>query len=323
MFSVVFFSTFYPGLDIDLGIASVEDKGEDFLVTDLPFNNDPDKAFFAIFDGHGGKNVAQIAATSFETYFKDALSSQPSSVEQAFIEACHLFDSKLNQFCSSLYKKVGTTALSAYITRDNLYVANLGDSRALLVEEDGEIYQLSHDHKPDNADEKERIEKAGGFVLNLFGGVARVNGEIAVPRALGDFGYKEGDNMLIENTPEVLSHGLRPGSFFVLGSDGLWDALSNQEIVNFVETYFFNGLHAQTIAKALSSFAAQQRIKKGLGKDDITVIVAKIDKNYQANNHHKRYHVSSSGDGESFGSALKRRNTKSASMPVLSAIQSH
>ena len=49
---------------------------------------------------------------------------------------------------------------------------------------------LSDDHKPDNAEEKERVLAAGGYVRECAGDVPRVNGELAVSRAVGDFVYK-------------------------------------------------------------------------------------------------------------------------------------
>ncbi len=78
----------------------------------------------------------------------------------------------------------GCTANVVLITRDRVYCANSGDSRAVMCE-DGNTVELSHDHKPDNEGEKARIEKASGFVS--FG---RTNGVLSLSRAIGDFDYK-------------------------------------------------------------------------------------------------------------------------------------
>lgn len=61
---------------------------------------------------------------------------------------------------------------------------NLGDSRAILSKK-GQIVELSHDHKPYNPDEKARVEKAGGSIH-----ANRIQGQLAVSRAFGDFDYK-------------------------------------------------------------------------------------------------------------------------------------
>jgi len=80
----------------------------------------------------------------------------------------------------------GCTAVAALLTHDNkIYVANAGDSRSVLGVK-GEVKPLSFDHKPTNDSERERIRSAGGYVE--FG---RVNGNLALSRALGDFEFKK------------------------------------------------------------------------------------------------------------------------------------
>ena len=66
------------------------------------------------------------------------------------------------------------------LTKDTIYCANAGDCRAIIANNDGSVVELSNDHKPEN--EKERIEKAGGNINDN-----RVNGIIAVSRAIGDW----------------------------------------------------------------------------------------------------------------------------------------
>ena len=74
----------------------------------------------------------------------------------------------------------GTTANVVFITKDTIYCANSGDSRAVLCQNNKAI-KLSDDHKPNNPGEKSRIEKANHFVNE-----ERVDGELALSRALGD-----------------------------------------------------------------------------------------------------------------------------------------
>ena len=71
------------------------------------------------------------------------------------------------------------------LTSDCIYCANSGDSRAVLGLKSGKLIELSHDHKPDNDGEMTRIKAAGGFVDD-----GRVQGIIAVSRAIGDWEYK-------------------------------------------------------------------------------------------------------------------------------------
>lgn len=80
--------------------------------------------------------------------------------------------------------KSGSTAVCTLISPTHFYIANCGDSRAVLCR-NGEAAVCTMDHKPTVAAEKKRIQDAGGSVM-----IHRVNGSLAVSRALGDFEYK-------------------------------------------------------------------------------------------------------------------------------------
>lgn len=128
----------------------------------------------------------------------------------------------------------GCTANVALMVGNDLYVANAGDSRCVIAEA-GKFEELSIDHKPDNEGEKARIMKAGGSVFN-----GRVNGNLSLSRALGDFDYKgnnslKKDEQLITATPEIKHKVLSPSSeFLILGCDGIWETLPTEKITEFV-----------------------------------------------------------------------------------------
>lgn len=90
-------------------------------------------------------------------------------------------------------EKVGCTACIALVTKDKMYIANVGDSRCVLTEGNN-THDLSDDHKPDNEEESKRITEAGGFVSND----GRVNGELSLSRAIGDTYYKQNKNLTVE-----------------------------------------------------------------------------------------------------------------------------
>ena len=87
----------------------------------------------------------------------------------------------------------GCTACVALITENEIYCANAGDSRCVLSQ-DGKAIEMSIDHKPDNASEKLRIERAGGFVEEN-----RVKGILNLSRSLGDLEYKLDKDISVEN----------------------------------------------------------------------------------------------------------------------------
>ena len=84
----------------------------------------------------------------------------------------------------------GCTACVVLITNDSIYCANAGDSRAVIGTKNGEVIELSQDNKPDNAEEKRRIQASGNNVS-----MGRVNGSLAVSRAIGDWEFKN-DSLL-------------------------------------------------------------------------------------------------------------------------------
>lgn len=131
--------------------------------------------------------------------------------------------------------KSGTTAVCAFISNENIYIANCGDSRAVLCRNGVPIFS-TQDHKPILPSEKERIVAAGGSVM-----VQRVNGSLAVSRALGDYDYKNVAELgqceqLVSPEPEIFCKERDPQDFFlVLACDGVWDVMSNEAVCSFIQ----------------------------------------------------------------------------------------
>ncbi|WEW61123.1 mgpp2cl-1, protein phosphatase 2C-like protein 1 [Emydomyces testavorans] len=107
-----------------------------------------------------------------------------------------------------------------------LYTANVGDARIILCR-NGKALRLSYDHKGSDENEGMRITNAGGLILNN-----RVNGVLAVTRALGDSYMKD----LVTGHPFTTETVIQPETdeFLILACDGLWDVCSDQEAVDLV-----------------------------------------------------------------------------------------
>jgi serine/threonine protein phosphatase PrpC len=166
-----------------------------------------------------------------------------------------------------------------------LFCANVGDCRAVLCR-GGAAIPLSEDHKPNRRDEEARLKRAGGYVLNI-GGVWRATNQrgglgsyelegadsrglyLAVSRAFGDTELKGAARDLICADPEIKVVGVEPDDLFVvLGCDGVWDVLSDQEAVDLAAAEFADpAAAAQAVGKA--AFA------KG-SLDNITVTVVQF-----------------------------------------------
>ena len=129
----------------------------------------------------------------------------------------------------------GSTSITMLIKKNKIYIANLGDSRCVACTSEGKTEPWSEDHKPSEALETARIEAAGGDVE-----MDRVNGKLAVSRAFGDFHYKADmnltdDKQLIIATPDVQVKDLDAKTkFAILACDGIWEVLSNEEVIDFI-----------------------------------------------------------------------------------------
>ncbi|XP_045570257.1 phosphatase 1L isoform X2 [Salmo salar] len=165
---------------------------------------------------------------SYEREKRESVPSYPSILEQRILAVDRDMVDKL----SANHDEAGTTCLVALLSDRELTVANVGDSRGVLCDKDGNAVALSHDHKPYQLKERKRIKRAGGFIS--FNGSWRVQGILAMSRSLGDYPLKN-LNVVIPD-PDVLTFDLdklQP-EFMILASDGLWDAFSNEEAVRFV-----------------------------------------------------------------------------------------
>lgn len=141
-----------------------------------------------------------------------------------------------------------------------LYTANVGDARIILCR-NGKALRLSYDHKGMDENEGRRISKAGGLILNN-----RVNGVLAVTRALGDSYLKD----LVTGHPYTTETVIQPDQdeFLILACDGLWDVCSDQEAVELVR----NMQNPQEASKLLVDHALSK-----FSTDNLSVMVVRFD----------------------------------------------
>ena len=211
----------------------------------------PDLALFGVYDGHGGDSVAHYTARNFRNHLVQTgqltASMAPDEVEAkakaAFEIALMAIDKEMSEMeaVESGHDQSGSTSVMTLISTSHIVCANTGDSRAVMSC-GGTCVELSHDHKPYNPKEKERIEKAGGQVK-----FNRVNGDLAVSRALGDFVYKrcataQAEEQAVTAFPEIISQARSPqDEFIVLACDGIWDVMSSAEVVDKVREMLVEG----------------------------------------------------------------------------------
>lgn len=142
----------------------------------------------------------------------------------------------------------------------------------------GEAKPLSFDHKPTNKSETSRIVAAGGFVE--FG---RVNGNLALSRALGDFEFKQSthldpEHQIVTADPDITVHDHDENDeFIVIACDGIWDVLSSQQVIDYVRLSISEGKPLQTITEDLMDRClAPDSDWGGVGCDNMTAMIVAI-----------------------------------------------
>lgn len=171
----------------------------------------------------------------------------------------------------------GTTATVVTIAGNLVVVAHVGDTRAVICRENGAVTRLCEDHIPGRKDELERIESAGGLVVQVRG-TSRVNGVLAVSRAIGDLELKE----LVIARPDITSFFLSGDEEFILvASDGLWDVVSEREGVDIIRNTESNNDRKEDdwehcAAKALVECAWERGTT-----DDVCVLVVNLQKHHR------------------------------------------
>ncbi|PKU81823.1 putative protein phosphatase 2C 59 [Dendrobium catenatum] len=281
---------------------------EDFYETRIDGVDGEIVGLFGVFDGHGGVRAAEYV----KQHLFSNLINHPkfiSDTKSAIADAYNHTDSEFLRSESNQSRDAGSTASTAILVGDRLLVANVGDSRAVICRGgNGEITLLQHDfvflidnrifgyyysiavsrdHKPDQTDERQRIEDAGGFVMwagnfdlrtkifitvvlslyvlgRCYAGTWRVGGVLAVSRAFGDRLLKQYVVADPEIQEEVVDGSLE---FLILASDGLWDVVSNEEAVAMVKPID----NPEQAAKSLLQEASQRG-----SADNITCVVVRF-----------------------------------------------
>ncbi|KAF9158247.1 Protein phosphatase 2C 2 [Mortierella sp. AD010] len=251
---------------------------EDAHTTLLNVEDAEGTAFFAVYDGHGGSNVAKYSGEGLHKRIVSdkafAKKDYMAAIKNGFLEMDRAlrFDPEYGGDSS------GCTAITATFTSDNvLYVGNAGDSRAVLGS-DGTAIALSNDHKPVNKEESRRIVAAGGFVE-----YGRVNGSLALSRALGDFEFKMNatlgpDDQIVTANPVIMEHKLQEeDEFLVLACDGIWDCMSSQEVVTFVRKGISENIPLDTLCEmTMDHCLASDSGLTGVGCDNMTMVIVAI-----------------------------------------------
>lgn len=265
--------------------SSLEDQGQVFT--------SPSATYVGVYDGHGGPEASRFINYHLFAFLHKFASEQGGLSEDVIKKA---FDATEEGFLHLVKRSwaarpeiasVGSCCLVGAISNDILYVANLGDSRAVLGRRVSDrrmnsspmvAERLSTDHNVSVEEVRKEVEALhpdDSHVVVYTRGVWRIKGIIQVSRSIGDIYLKKPEinrdpvfqqfglpfplkRPVMTAEPSILIRKLRPeDSFVIFASDGLWEQLTDEVAVDIVFKYPRIG-----IAKRLVRAAVQEAARK-------------------------------------------------------------
>ncbi|KAK1550901.1 hypothetical protein Q3G72_026614 [Acer saccharum] len=280
---------------------ALDKANQDSFCIHTPFGTNPDDHFFGVFDGHGefGAHCSQFVKRKL---CENLLRNSKFHLDP--VDACHgaFLATNLQLHADFLDDSMsGTTAVTVLVRGRTIYVANSGDSRAVLAEKRGSeelvAVDLSIDQTPFRADELERVKMCGARVLTLDQIEGLKNPDVqcwgteegddgdpprlwvpngmypgtAFTRSIGD---SIAETIGVVANPEIVVLELtKDHPFFVLASDGVFEFISSQTVVDMVAKY----KDPRDACAAIVAESYRLWLQYETRTDDITVIVVHIN----------------------------------------------
>lgn len=277
-------------------------KMEDVTVCQKNFLNRNNWGFFAVFDGHYGKDVSKWCEKNISIMIEKELTNCDFSDHEKVkkcIETVHknadkeiekigignsgstaaiaiisyelnnnLYDESISEIRNNKEQSIGqlgdgTNVLSKKFFKKMLYTSNVGDLRIVLYR-NKVSYRLTYDHKATDENESLRIHEKGGLILKN-----RVNGILAITRSLGDLYIKK---LLSVHPFTSVTQIEDKDEFIIMASDGVWDVISDEKACKFVSHLLDQNVEINEIAKRLCQFSIEN-----FSSDNISVIIIKFN----------------------------------------------
>ena len=263
---------------------------EDFHCIKQALGKRPNLSYFAIFDGHGGKDVAsflsinlhhflidEINNINFGTNGEENISNIIESIKSAFMKIDQNILANEN-----FTNDVGSTATLIFIYYNNLnenilnnndngnknvertlICANIGDSNGYLITKSN-ISRITKPHKCEDTSEVQRIKGTGGIVFQ-----GRIFGKLILTRTLGD---KEMKKYGVIPVPDFYTKKIEKDDLFVIiASDGIWDVINEEELYKMGNE---KELSSEIFSKKIMDLAKERDTR-----DNSSCIVIKLNKN--------------------------------------------
>ncbi|KAG9449193.1 hypothetical protein H6P81_009158 [Aristolochia fimbriata] len=279
---------------------ALDKANQDSYCIHTPFGTNPNDHFFGVFDGHGeyGAHCSQFVK---QKLCENLLKNSRFHVDAVEASNAAFLTTNMQMHADNLDDSMsGTTAITILVRGRTIYVANTGDSRAVIAEKRGKdivAVDLSIDQTPFRVDELERVKECGARVLTLdqieglknpdvqcWGSEEADDGDpprlwvpngmypgTAFTRSIGD---SIAETIGVVATPEIVVFELTPDHpFFVLASDGVFEFLSSQSVVDMVAKYN----DPRDACAAIVAESYRLWLQYETRTDDITIIVVHIN----------------------------------------------
>lgn len=227
----------------------------------LIYKNKETRSYIAaVFDGHGGSECSNFLKKNFlkllSFEFPNGLSNK--NIKNRLLK----LSNKINKIILDRKISAGSTANILIIIKNRYHILNTGDSRIYACMKNKSVKQISKDHKLNNQEVK-NIYQRGGFIKD-----GRVNGILALARAYGDYGI----HTSITHKPDYYTGLIKDVSFFVQGSDGIFDVITNYELQKRINKLYNKKVGLNDISKKLITHIINDK----QSQDNCSLIITRV-----------------------------------------------
>ena len=200
------------------------DNMEDYTLIKHPFfsKGKNNLSLFAVFDGHGGAQIAEFLKNNFsEHLLKTITSDYTLRFTEILKNAIITIDKNIENLENS--QKCGSTGTFIIVNNNNIYCANIGDSKCFYIN-DKEAIQLTEDHNCKNDKEVELLKSKGVMIFRQ-----RVFGSLFLTRSFGDMEFKKEGLTAIPFITKINSDKSNV-KYVIIASDGIWDVVDDKQL---------------------------------------------------------------------------------------------
>jgi len=237
-----------------------------------------------VYDGHGriGQEVSEYVIQNLPKVVAGKMDSSDdigNILKTAYVEVDNSLADNVDASVS------GTTAVSCFMRKNHMWLANSGDSRAIIVRKKDKgtgftSVDLTEYQKPDTPAEMRRILSMGGHVTpaGANGSPSRVWHNLrglAMARSIGDHAAA---TVGVIAEPEITEYDVRPDDHsLVIASDGVWELITSEEVAEIVYRVTLQTDDPEEMCKAIVDQASYVwKVEEGDYRDDITVVVLRF-----------------------------------------------